>query len=97
MFGDIALIVFLLAQALDGALTYVGVVTFGLGAEGNPLIAWLMNALGHGAGVATAKLAAGVFGVLLHLSGVHKAVAVLAGFYIVVAIAPWIAFLFLWS
>ena len=97
MFGDVALIVFLLVQALDGALTYVGVVTFGLAAEGNPLIAWLMNALGHGAGVAAAKLVAGLFGVLLHVSGVHKAVAVLAGFYIVVAVAPWLAFLFLWS
>lgn len=97
MFGDVALIVFLLVQALDGALTYVGVVTFGLAAEGNPLIAWLMNALGHGAGVAAAKLVAGLFGVLLHVSGVHKAVAVLAGFYLVVAVAPWVAFLFLWS
>jgi len=97
VFGDVALVVFLLAQALDGILTYVGVATFGMGAEGNPVVAWLMNALGHGPGLATAKVAAGVFGIALHLSDVHKAVAVLAGFYLVVAVGPWIAFLFVWS
>ena len=96
-FGDVALVVFLLAQACDGVLTYVGVTTFGVDAEGNPLIAWLMGALGEGPGLATAKITAGFFGVALHLSDVHKAVAVLAGFYFVVAVAPWIVLLFLWS
>lgn len=88
-FGDVALVAFLLTQAFDGILTYVGVATFGIGIEGNPLIAWLMGALGHGTGLATAKIMAVCFGIALHLSEVHKAVAALAAFYVVVAIVPW--------
>jgi uncharacterized membrane protein len=93
-FGDVALVIFLLAQAFDGVLTYVGVSTYGLHIEGNPFIGWLMSAMGQAAGLATAKLAAGVFGIALHLSAVHKAVAVLAVFYVAVAVLPWIAILF---
>ena len=63
--------------------------------EGNPLITWLMSVMGEGPGLATAKVTAGFFGMLLHLSAVHKAVAILAGFYIVVAIIPWLAILYL--
>ena len=96
LFGDLALVVFLVAQASDGVLTYVGVRTFGSGIEGNPLIVWLMGALGTGGGLATAKLAAGGFGIALHMSAVHKAVALLAGFYLIVAVGPWIGLLFVW-
>jgi hypothetical protein len=95
LFGDLAVIVFLLAQASDGVLTYIGVSTYGLAVEGNPLVAWLMNALGEGPGLATAKVTAGAFGVALHVAGVHKAVAMLAVFYVVVAIAPWVTILYL--
>ncbi|MBA2305346.1 MAG: hypothetical protein H0W08_22325 [Acidobacteria bacterium] len=94
LFGDLAVIVFLLAQVSDGVLTYIGVSTYGLSIEGNPLIGWLMGAMGDGPGLATAKLTAGFFGVALHLSAVHKAVALLAAFYILVAIVPWVAILF---
>ena len=95
LFGDLAVIVFLLAQVSDGVLTYIGVSTYGLSIEGNPLITWLMSVMGEGPGLATAKVTAGFFGMLLHLSAVHKAVAILAGFYIVVAIIPWLAILYL--
>ncbi|MDQ3349025.1 MAG: DUF5658 family protein [Acidobacteriota bacterium] len=94
IFGDVALIVFLLAQASDGVLTYIGVSTYGPHVEGNPLIAWLMSAMGEGPALATAKLTAGFFGIALHLSAVHKAVALLAGFYVAAAIIPWVAILF---
>jgi hypothetical protein len=97
VFGDVALLLFLVAQAGDGVLTYVGVATFGLHSEGNPLIAWLMTALGHGPGLATAKVTAGAFGIVLHVSEVHKAVALLAAFYFAVAIVPWLAILFIWG
>jgi hypothetical protein len=97
LFGDVALFVFLLAQAFDGVLTYIGVTTYGLNIEGNPLIGWMMAQLGEGAGLATAKLTAGVFGIALHVSAVHRAVALLALFYVVVAIAPWVAILFVWG
>jgi len=93
-FGDIALVIFLLAQALDGALTYVGVSTYGLRMEGNPFVGWLMSSMGEAAGLAAAKLAAGCFGVALHLSAVHKTVALLAVFYVAVAVLPWVAILF---
>jgi hypothetical protein len=96
VFGDIALVMFLVAQALDGVLTYVGVSTFGLRMEGNPFVGWLMASMGEAAGLATAKLAAGFFGIALHLSAVHKTVAVLAVFYVAVAVAPWVAILYYW-
>jgi Domain of unknown function (DUF5658) len=94
IFGDLALVAFLLAQASDGVLTYIGVSTYGLHVEGNPLIGWLMSAMGEGPALATAKLAAGFFGIALHLSAVHRAVALLAAFYVAVAIVPWVAILF---
>lgn len=96
LFGDIALVVFLLAQLLDGILTYVGISTYGSGMEGNPLIAWLIASVGQGPALAIAKIAAGGFGIALHLSAVHKAVALLAGFYLAVAVVPWLAILFLY-
>ena len=94
VFGDVVLIIFLLAQASDGVLTYIGVSTYGLHVEGNPIIGWLMSAMGEGPALATAKLAAGCFGIALHLSAVHRAVAVLAAFYLAVAVVPWVAILF---
>ena len=94
VFGNVALLVFLLAQALDGVLTYIGVSTYGLHVEGNPLIGWLMVAMGQGPALAAAKLTAGFFGVVLHLTAVHRAVALLAGFYLIVAVVPWLVVLF---
>ena len=94
VFGDIALVLFLLAQASDGVLTYVGVATYGPGIEANPLIAWLMAQMGEGLALTTAKMTAATFGVALHLISVHKAVAALAVFYFVVAVVPWISLLF---
>ena len=97
LFGDLALLAFLLVQASDGVLTYIGVSTYGRHIEANPLIGWLMAAIGQGAALATAKVTAGVFGVALHLSAVHKAVAVLAIFYLAAAVVPWVALLFYYS
>ncbi len=94
LFGDLALVIFLLAQVSDGVLTFVGVTTLGPTVEGNPVITWLMSAAGTGAGLMIAKLAAGCFGIVLHLSEVHKAVAALACFYLVVAVVPWLGLLF---
>ena len=94
LFGDVALVVFLLAQASDGVLTYVGVSTYGTHIEANPLIGWLMALLGEGAALATAKGAAVTFGIALHLSSVHRAVAALAILYLAVAVFPWIVILY---
>ena len=94
LFGDVALLLFLVAQMLDGVLTYVGVSVYGPHMEGNPLIGWMMANMGHGPALATAKVTAGFFGIALHLSAVHKAVAMLTAFYLAVAVLPWLAVLF---
>ena len=93
VFGDVALVLFLLAQCFDGVFTYVGVMSFGIGIEANPIVALLMTNLGHGTGLLSAKIAAAVLGIALHLRRVHGAVALLALFYITAAIVPWMVLL----
>lgn len=94
LFGDIALLLFLVAQMLDGVLTYVGVSIYGVRVEGNPLISWMMSTMGHGPALAAAKVTAALFGIALHVSAVHRAVAILTGFYLAVAVGPWVVVLF---
>lgn len=94
LFGDIVLVAFLLVQCLDGVFTYVGVSTFGLGIEANPVVAGLMTHLGHGPGLLSAKMMAAFLGICLHFREVHLAVAVLTGFYTAAALAPWAVILF---
>jgi uncharacterized membrane protein len=93
-FGDAVLVLFLLAQCFDGVFTYVGVVTFGQGIEANPLLATLMDYIGAAGALLAAKAIAAALGIALHLRGVHSAVALLAAFYVAVAIVPWVAILF---
>jgi hypothetical protein len=93
-FGNVVVVAFLLAQAFDGVFTYVGVSLYGTTIEGNPLIGWMMESMGHGPALATAKGVAGAFGIALHLTSVHRLVAALALFYFAVAIVPWLAILF---
>lgn len=83
-----------MAQCLDGVLTYVGVVTYGTTIEANPIIATLMAHFGHGVALMAAKIVAGLLGICLHVRQVHVAVAVLAVFYVTVAVIPWMAILF---
>ena len=93
-FGNIVVIAFLLAQACDGVFTYIGVSTYGIHVEGNPLLGWLMTVMGSGAGVTAAKAVASGFGIALHLIAVHRLVLMLAVFYLAVAIVPWVSILF---
>lgn len=88
-FGDIAVIVFLIVQALDGGLTYLGVHIWGPAIEANPVVSSAVSLAGAGAGLAAAKLVAAAFGIVLHLRRVHNVVALLTAFYIAVAILPW--------
>lgn len=92
--GNAIVLLFLFSQCLDGIFTYVGVVSFGMGVEANPIVAGLMAHLGHGPGVAGAKVIAGALGIGLHLYGIHVAVALLTGFYLTVAVVPWAILLF---
>ena len=97
LFGDVVLVAFLLAQASDGVLTYVGVSTYGIHMEGNPILGWLMATMGQGAALTAAKSAAGAFGIALHLTSVHRVVALLTAFYVAAAVLPWIGILFVWA
>jgi hypothetical protein len=91
-FGDGVVLAFLVVQALDGVLTYVG-ISLGQAAEGNPIVGGMMTMFGLGAGLAGAKLLAGSFGIALHLFGTHRLVALLTALYVAVAIVPWAALL----
>ena len=84
-----AIVVFLLSQAVDGIFTYLGLQQFGPAAEANPLIVSVIPVLGLGTAIASAKLFAAALGVVLHLRGVHLAVALLTGFYLAAAVVPW--------
>src|ERR1051326_7961635 len=83
LFGDIAVVGFLLVQVLDGMFTYLGVTIWGLHIEANPLISSAAEYAGVGGAVVGAKLAAMLFGILLHVRRVHSLVALLTAFYIV--------------
>jgi hypothetical protein len=89
LFGDLAVLAFLLAQVLDGALTYLGVHTWGIAVEANPLVSSAVSVVGVGAGLASAKLFAAGLGVMLHLRRAHAVVAALAALHFAVAVVPW--------
>ena len=55
--GNVTWIAFHAAQVSDGALTYVGISTFGPSIEANPLLAWLIAATGLGSAILGAKAA----------------------------------------
>ena len=87
--GEIAILAFFLAQALDAAFTYWGVAMHGRDIEGNPLLASLMFSIGEGPALASAKLTAAGCGMVLHLTQVHRIVTVLTVFYVCAALLPW--------
>jgi hypothetical protein len=90
-FGNVAVLVFFLVQFLDGALTYLGIATWGVGVEANPIISSAIQYAGPETGLAAAKGVAIACGMVLHLSRVHHVVALLTVFYVGVAIVPWAA------
>ncbi len=92
-FGDAVIVLFLLAQAADGVMTYVGVTTIGVHIEANPVLTSLMVTFGQGTAVAAAKLVAAGLGISLHLIGVHRILAFLTGIYVVGAVLPWMGLL----
>jgi len=92
-FGNFIVLAFLVVQALDGTLTYVGLATLGRVIEGNPVVASLMTVFGLGVGLAGAKLFAASLGIALHIFGAHRLVAALTAFYLAGAILPWMAVL----
>ena len=95
LFGDLAVLCFLVVQALDGVLTYIGIAWWGPGIEANPIVSSAVAYAGAGAGLTATKLVAAGCGILLHVRRVHAVVAFLTAVYIAAAILPWTAlFLF---
>jgi hypothetical protein len=90
-FGDVVVVGFLVVQCLDGVFTYLGVKTWGLSVEANPLISSAVHLAGLVPGLTGAKLLAGSLGIALHLHRVHVLVAALTALYVAVAILPWTA------
>ena len=88
--ATIVLIIFTAAQVADGVLTYWGVTTLGIHVEGNGLLAATMHAIGPFRALVSAKLLACVCGYVLYQTASHKPLAIMAGLYIGVAIAPWL-------
>jgi hypothetical protein len=91
LFGDIAVIGFVLAQCLDGVFTYLGIGIWGPTIEMNPLVSSAMSAAGVAAGLGGAKAVAIAFGMVLHLRRVHNVVALLTVIYFTIAVLPWTA------
>jgi hypothetical protein len=87
-FGNFVILLFLVAQVLDGVLTYLGVAAFGL-SEGNPIIAYYMKHHGVGPSVTAAKSLAIACAMLLHLLGLHRTLALLTLLYLSMAVLPW--------
>lgn len=84
---------FVVVQALDGVMSYVGVSLHGPGIEGNPLVAWYMSAFGPAVGFTVAKLFAVTCGTVLYLTARHRWVAILTLVYVVFAVVPWVTLL----
>jgi hypothetical protein len=91
VFGDYAVLGFLVVQCLDGAFTYLGVTIWGPGVEANPIVSSAVQVAGLGTGLAAVKLVAVALGIALHLRRIHNAVALLTILYLAAAILPWSA------
>jgi len=89
-FGDGILLVFLVAQVCDGALTYVGVHAFGLDIEANPIVGFYIALLGAGYAIIVTKAAAVACAALLHLFARHRIIGALTILYLAMAVRPWV-------
>jgi len=93
-------IIYCIVQIADGALTYCGIIKHGINAEGNPLVKWVLVALGVIPGLISIKALSLVIiyflcakqngGRLLKMTLIISIV-----FYLIFAIVPWILVLIL--
>lgn len=90
----IALSLLLLFQILDGVFTYSGISVYGNEIEGNPLITYLMSAIGSFWGISAAKIFS-IFSILLlwnlrhKVRWIPKSIEYLSVYYLFFAIIPW--------
>jgi hypothetical protein len=90
---EIVWLAFVLVQALDGAMSYMGVSLHGPDIEANPLVAWYLAAFGPAVGFAVAKLFAVTCGAVLYMTGRYRWVAILTVVYVIFAVGPWVGLL----
>jgi arginine exporter protein ArgO len=94
-FGTGMMIAFIVAQLCDGVLTYVGVRTFGLAIEANPIISWYIETLGVATALMGAKGLAIACATLLYQLAHYRTICALTVMYFTVAIHPWVILLML--
>ena len=93
MWPRVLLALFIVLQAADGLLTYAAVERFGLGAEGNPILATWMMLTGSEAALLGAKVMACFCGAVLYVAGVYHVLAGLSVLYLFAAVVPWLRIL----
>jgi hypothetical protein len=84
----------ILAQILDGALTIGGVTTYGIAAEGNPMLRTLMELIGLAPAVVLTKLACSALVIVLcyqahTIAWLPRALKGILGVYTLFAVIPW--------
>jgi len=87
-------VVLVALQILDGILTYAGMSTFGVGAEGNPFLRGLMSFVGVFPAIAITKVACIAVIMTLcaqahRISWLPAALTCVAGIYVFAAVVPW--------
>jgi hypothetical protein len=87
--AELVFLAFIVVQAMDGIMSYVGVRTFGSWIEANPLVAWYASAFGPAVAFTAVKLFAIACGAILYLMSRHRTVAALTLFYLAFAVVPW--------
>jgi len=83
-----------LLQAADAALTAFGIASFGVQAEGNALLRFLMSHIGYASALAITKTLAILVILFMALKAdailwIKSAFGVLCGIYLSAAIIPW--------
>jgi hypothetical protein len=86
----VVFLIFLIAQALDGILTYEGIRQMGVGVEVNELIVFYIETFGVGTALIGAKGLACACGLILYVAHYYRPLAVAAGAYLGIAVVPWL-------
>jgi hypothetical protein len=86
-------VIFVVAQLLDGLLTYWGVTRFGIELEMNGLLAATMHSLGPAPALLAAKTLACGCGLVLYATRYLRPLAAVSGLCVGLAVLPW---LFVW-
>jgi hypothetical protein len=85
----LAFALFAAVQLTDASLTAAGVSRFGVSIEGNPLVAFYIDACGLMTGLCATKALAIAAGAVLHTCAKYLALVLLTVIFVFAAIVPW--------